>query len=129
MKKLMLLCLVAVGTMCLSFTAFAPAVQDSVSGHVYDQSDNSAIGGIVVEEIVNNVSVSSTLTEGDGSFSIKVKSQKPTLRFSDPDYQSYSTQEQTFNLSQDCSDVSVYMRSQSQEWRTLSEILTVNLEV
>ena len=83
----------------------------------------------MVEEIVDNVAVSSTLTEGDGSFSIKVISQKPTLRFSDPDYQSYFTQEQTFNLSQDCSDVSVYMRSQSQEWRTLSEILTVNLEV
>ena len=115
MKKLMLLCLVAVGTMCLSFTAFAPAVQNSVSGHVYDQTDHSALSGIVVEEIVNNVAVSSTLTEGDGSFSILVHSRKTTLRFSDPDYQSYSTQEQTFDLSQDCSDVSVYMRSQSQE--------------
>lgn len=119
MKKLMLLCLVAVGTMCLSFTAFAPAVQDSVSGHVYDQSDNSAIGGIVVEEIVDNVAVSSTLTEGDGSFSIKVISQKPTLRFSDPDYQSYFTQEQTFNLSQDCSDVSVCVHKVKNDVRYL----------
>lgn len=115
MKKLMLLCLVAVGAMCLSFTAFAPAVQTSVSGHVYDQADNSAIGGIVVEEIVNNVSVSTVTTKADGSFSLKVQNRKATLRFSDPDYQSYSTQEQTFDLSQDCSDVSVYMRSQSQE--------------
>ena len=38
MKKLMLVCLVAVDTMCLSFTAFAQAVQTSVSGHVYDQT-------------------------------------------------------------------------------------------
>ena len=43
------------------------------------------------------------------------QSRKSTLSFSDPDYQSYSTVEQTFDLSQDCSDVSVYMHSSSQE--------------
>lgn len=115
MKRLMLLCLVAVGTMCLSFTAFAPAVQTSVSGHVYDQSTQSPIGGIVVDEMVNGVSVNTTTTWSDGSFSIEVQSRKSTLRFSDPDYQNYSTVEQTFDLSQDCSDVSVYMHSSSQE--------------
>lgn len=69
----------------------------------------------MVDEMVNGVSVNTTTTWSDGSFSIEVQSRKSTLRFSDPDYQSYSTVEQTFDLSQDCSDVSVYMHSSSQE--------------
>lgn len=112
-KKLLLICVVAISTMCLSFTAFAPSVQTGVSGHVYDQSNSTVgVGEILVEEIVNNVAVQSMRTSDDGSFSISVStsSSTMTLRFSDPDYQSYRTHTQTFDLQkEDCSNVSVYV--------------------
>lgn len=109
-KKVLLICAVAVSTMCLSFTAFAPAVQNSVSGHVYDQSSTSTtLSGIVVEEIVNNQVVSTTRTDDLGYFSLQVKSSTPKLQFSDPDYQEFSTQSVSFDLRDDCSNVSVYM--------------------
>lgn len=109
-KKVLLICAVAVSTMCLSFTAFAPAVQNSVSGHVYDQSSTSTtLSGIVVEEIVNNQVVSTTHTNDAGYFSLQVKSSTPELRFSDPDYQEFSTKSVSFDLRDDCSNVSVYM--------------------
>lgn len=110
MKKLLLICAVAVSTMCFSFTAFAPAVQNSVSGHVYDQSSTSTtLGGILVEEIVNNQAISNTRTDVNGHFSLQVKSSTPVLRFSDPDYQEFSTKTMSFDLREDCSNVSVYM--------------------
>lgn len=110
MKKFLLICAVAVSTMCFSFTAFAPAVQNSVSGHVYDQSSTSTtLSGIVVEEIVNNEAISITRTDDFGHFSLQVKSSTPELRFSDPDYQEFSTQSVSFDLRDDCSNVSVYM--------------------
>lgn len=112
MKKFLLICAVAVSTMCFSFTAFAPAVQDSVSGHVYDQSNPSqGLSGIQVDEIDSDSHILSTQTTNDqGYFSIKVHSSKTTLRFSDPEFNEFSTQSRTFDLSrEDCSDVSVYM--------------------
>ena len=110
MKKFLLICAVAVSTMCFSSTAFAPAVQNSVSGHVYDQSSASTtLSGIVVEEIVNNQVVSTTRTDDLGYFSLQVKSSTPKLQFSDPDYQEFSTQTVSFDLRDDCSNVSVYM--------------------
>ena len=69
----------------------------------------------MVDEIVNDVSIRTVTTKTDGSFSIGVQSKKSTLRFSDPDYQSYLTVERTFDLGQDCSEVSVYMSESSQE--------------
>ena len=114
-KKLLLICAVAISTMCLSFTAFAPSVQTGVSGHVYDQSNPTVgVSEILVEEIVNNVVTQSVYTSDDGSFSISAStsSSTMTLRFSDPDYQSYRTHTQTFDLrKEDCSNVSVYMTS------------------
>lgn len=110
-KKLLLICAVAISTMCLSFSAFAPTAQSSISGHVYDQSSpTTGLDQILVEEIVNNVAVQSVRTEKDGTFSINVSNVRSTLRFSDPDYQEFSTQSRSFDLSrEDCSNVSIYM--------------------
>jgi hypothetical protein len=117
-KKLLLICAVVVSTMCLSFTAFAPAVQNSVSGHVYDQSNPlQGVSGIQVDEIDDNSHVLSTTTTSEsGYFSIQVRNSKTTLRFSDPEFNEFSTQSCSFDLSrEDCSDVSVYM-TLGEEW-------------
>ena len=111
-KKLLLICAVAISTMCLSFSAFDPTAQDSVSGYVYDQSNPSlGLGGIVVDEIDSNDNIlSTTTTTESGHFSLNVKRSSTTLRFSDPDYQEFSTQRRSFDLSrEDCSNVSIYM--------------------
>ena len=120
MKKILLLCLVAVSTVTLfSFRADAPTLANRITGNVYDQSDHSrALEGILVEEIINNKVVSRQYTNSDGSFDVSVQttSSSASLRFSDPDYGTYSERTESFDLrsSSSCENVSVYMSSSQQ---------------
>ena len=121
MKKILLLCLVAVSTVTLfSFKADAPVLASHITGNVYDQSDHSsALEGILVEEIENGKVLSRHYTNSDGSFDVSVRTtlSNTTLRFSDPDYGTYSEQTVSFDLrsSSSCENVSVYMSSQQTE--------------
>lgn len=121
MKKILLLCLVAVSTMTLfSFKAVAPSLATHVKGYVYDQIDQStALSGILVEELVNGQAVSRQFTNSDGSFDVSIQTtlSKATLRFSDPDYSEYASQTESFDLrsSSDCENASVYMSSSQTE--------------
>lgn len=121
MKKIILLCLVAVSTMTLfSFKAVAPSLATHVKGYVYDQIDQStALSGILVEELVNGKAVSRQFTNSDGSFDVSIQTtlSTSTLRFSDPDYSEYLTQTNDFDLSsqEGCNNVSVYMSSSQTE--------------
>ena len=120
MKKILLLCLVAVSTVTLfSFKADAPVLASHITGNVYDQNDHSSVEGILVEEIINGKAVSRQYTDSRGYFGVSVQttSSTATLRFTDPDYGTYSEQTESFDLrsSSSCESVSVYMSSQQTE--------------
>lgn len=103
------MCVVVFGALTMSFSAFAPAVQDHVSGQVLDQSTNSPLSDIYVQEIVNGQVISTVKTDGSGLFSIPASVSPVSLRFSDQDYQEYRMKVVSFDLREDCSNVRVYM--------------------
>lgn len=83
-------------------------VQDSISGWVVD-SVGAGISDIQVEEIIDGRVVGAVVTDASGWFKIHVKgsSRFVILQFSDPNYYEYETRQITFDLLQNCRQLTI----------------------